>query len=141
MNATGSYNISGSENRLTVSRGACISKTSFANINNYTLELEFNPQGRYDWGIRIGDDSNLQKIIEQQYRIIYCTGQSVSTMSRYSTYIPLKVTREEDKFTIDVNNGQYIWENSLEGVENKLGFTVFGDNRSTLLVQNLKITV
>ena len=112
--AGSSSNLSMSEDTATLSANATAHHTKeFTEKTQYLLEFDMKTASSpgYDQGFGIGDDSShfVAKHFQAQtayFRASTNNQNNTSFNKRYTSYVPVKITRNGNNFNININNGE-----------------------------------
>ena len=136
--------LSVSNNIATLSATAHVWNTQeFTEKQDYILMFDVVNAGYpgYDWGFYIGDSKDACVGVNFQYsKAGFLPSGNISFNTRYTSYVPVIITRHNENWNININNGQINQDFTYTGeILNKLSMVKFsGGNMS---IKNLKIII
>ena len=125
-----------------------VNRKEFTESSYWQLTFDWKLSTGYDGGFTIGDIEDYCSLTQQSSAFAIQHGKgtndnyysqygSLSSSERFTTYVPVRLTRADNIYTVDINNGliTYTWSGNHT---NQLGFRKWSSG--DLYVKNLKIT-
>ena len=119
----------------------------FCSKNKYVLEFDWKLSRGYDGGFIIGTPTDYLSFTQQSSLFQLQHGRMnsdsyyggtvrINSSARFTSYVHVKITRNENTFNINVNNGQIIMSFTAQ-LENQFGGRCWS---GTSYIKNLKVT-